>query len=243
MVGGDQLMYASPDVIALPDADGYAVLLCLRTGRWHLASPVLAQVWHHLAAGTDLTTAITAAAARYQVPASVLEGDLPAAALARARLLTTRRRQPGPVTAAVTASGPPAAGHVTAPDTPVAGRYRAAAAAAFAAVVVLRHAPLRAQIRVLHLASRLPARTPAAGDGAGLVTAARRAARRWPGSAECYEISMTAFLAGVLTGRTPRWCLGARLGPFSPHAWIEAGDTVIDTDAPQASPCRALIRI
>jgi hypothetical protein len=236
-------MYASPHVIAAFDDDGYAALLCLRTGRWHLASPVLAQVWHHLADGSDLTTAITAAAARCQASASALEGDLPAAALARARLLTLRPRQPGPVTAAVTASGPPAAGHVTAPDTAVPGWYLAAAAASFAAVIVLRHAPLRAQIRVLHLASRLPRRTPAAGDGAWLVTAARHAARRWPGSAECYEISMTAFLAGVLTRRTPRWCLGARLAPFSPHAWIGAAGTVIDTDPPQASPCHALIRI
>jgi Transglutaminase-like superfamily len=234
-------MYASPHVLAAYDDDGYAVLLCLHTGRWQLASPVLASLWRQLSDGNDLSTALAATAAQYQVPASILNRDLPAGALAAARLLTRRRRRPGRITAAVTASGPPARGHTTVPEVAVPGWYLAAAAAAFTAVIAVRHAPLSLQIRFLHLVSRLPGRRPA--DGIALVAAARRIARSWPGSAECYEISMTAFLAGVFTGQRPRWCLGARLGPFSPHAWIETSGTVIDTDPPQATPCHALIRI
>jgi hypothetical protein len=108
---------------------------------------------------------------------------------------------------------------------------RPTAAAEFAALVLalmmLRCLPLRITITIASVIGRLGTRPATEADALGAIAACKQAADWWPGRAACLETSLAAYIALALRRCRADWCIGCRLGPAEPHAWVEtaAGPT------------------
>ncbi|MBO0802128.1 MAG: lasso peptide biosynthesis B2 protein [Nocardiopsaceae bacterium] len=105
------------------------------------------------------------------------------------------------------------------------GTSRPPVAAEFAALVLallmLRCLPLRVTITIAGVIGRLGTRPAAAAEALDAVSAVKQAAAWWPGRAACLETPLAAYIALALRRRRADWCIGCRLSPVEPHAWIE----------------------
>lgn len=121
------------------------------------------------------------------------------------------------------------------------------AAAEFAALtlalMMLRCLPLRITITIASVIGRLGTRPATEADVLGTIAAIKQAARWWPGRAACLETPLAAYIALALRRRRAHWCIGCRLGPVEPHAWIETAVGPVGEPDQAGRPLRAAVRI
>jgi hypothetical protein len=241
---------ATNNVIALPDQDGYLLMVHLTRGQWMIAEPDLAAIWAQLEQGLELHDAIRAAARESDVDLGLmqeaLEQQLPT--LIANGMLAERWRGPGRLGRAVCVRGPSTATRTTASAVDATGslRYRIAASLGLTIAVALARAPRSWHLRLLIAIRRIRRQRPTLQGTTKLVATVLRAAERRPGWAECFEISQAAFVAGAILGEAPAYCVGAQFTnelPLSIHMWLEADGTAVDHADQHGRRYQALIRI
>ncbi len=222
---------ASHRVAAAGDADGYMQLLNLRNKQLAVINPTMRRLWGLLEEGLELDAATTTLSTGEGVPVSTLRRDLaePIAELESCGMLATRWRQPGRLLRAVIADGSsPSRVTVTTADEQAPAHYTVAGAVGFAVAILLQRLPLPFTLQLMRGARRLRPQHPALTSSRQLVATVRRLARHHPGWADCYEISMGAFLAAALLGCAPTWSLGADIGSRECHAFLQVDGTAVD---------------
>jgi hypothetical protein len=233
-------------VLAVYDAEGWALLLNLRNGRKVVLEPAMGFVWGLLEQGSELHAAVQALRERLS-PSPELDQAIEQAVaeLRRAGVLTTRFQVSGPATGLI-AHAPTASNRIVADERPLSPVQRFAATAGFAIAIAIIHLPIpfSAQLAIVRGVSRLRRQRPRFELSIGVVAFVRRIARPYLGWVDCYEISLGAFIALALTGNAPDWCWGARFGQLDRHAWLEDAGAAIDHKAVTTDrPYKCVIRI
>jgi hypothetical protein len=231
-------MYAVAAVARADANDGSALLLQLsaRASRasFVLLSPEAAFLWRSLEGGCCLAEAIRAVACHYGIDARQVRADMTAIVeqLRAEGFLSARQQRPDRCLGRMPRE--PARVRLSPPgDARPPWRDKAAMVIGFTAALIILHAlPLNAVLAVMRGARRLRRQAPTVDSTTHLVACAARLARRYPGKADCLEISVAAFITGALLGKAPGWRLGVAFRPLWRHAWVETGDTAID-HAPQ----------
>lgn len=121
------------------------------------------------------------------------------------------------------------------------------AAAEFAALalalLMLRCLPLRITIAIAGVIGRLGTRPAAEADVPDAIGACKQAADWWPGRAACLETPLAAYIALALRRYRADWCIGCRLGPAEPHAWLETAAGPTGEPDHAGRPLHAAVRI
>ncbi|MDI3405949.1 lasso peptide biosynthesis B2 protein [Streptomyces cavernicola] len=125
---------------------------------------------------------------------------------------------------------------------PLPDRLGAIAALAVASALV-QAAPLRCTLAVARITKRCAHRPATAEEGVRAVAARDWVSRFFPGRAACLEISLAAFLALALRGRSVDWCIGCRFDPCESHAWIEAESGPVGEPETPDRPFHVTLRI
>ncbi|WP_306368994.1 lasso peptide biosynthesis B2 protein [Nocardiopsis sp. CC223A] len=113
----------------------------------------------------------------------------------------------------------------------------------FTVAVTLSALPIGRAVRVVGWLRRL-VRRPAGFDEAMVaVVAARRAGVWFPGRAACLENSLAAVFTAALLGRRVDWCVGARMMPYTAHAWVEAEGRPVGEAAAPDRPYLLIMRV
>jgi hypothetical protein len=222
-----------PHVHATADQSGCLVLLNRRTGQLYALNPTGTLLWYELAEDGDVDRSIGVVVDRYAAVAPErVRGDaeqLLTDLIARGLL---EPHFPGAAADGVAARP----GRV---GTAWADRF--AAAVAFPVALLLLRLPFGLTTRLVGLRRRWVTRTATVAEAYGLLAAAGRAARRYPGRAACLELSVTTVIAATLRGRAVDWCLGTATDPRRFHAWVEVDGTSIEL--PDDEPAGNYIRM
>jgi hypothetical protein len=218
---------ASHRVIAVYDpATAWALLLNLRTGLLVSLNPAMGHVWRELENGCNLAEAIGTHVARGGHPPDAAAIDV----LARHGMLSSRRSTSRGRAIKLSSREAWPTRRVVATDDGVSWGDMVAASVGFATVIAVAHLPIpfSTGLGLIRGLAGIRRQRPTLTSTCRLVAAARRVARKHPGWADCFEISLAAFVAAALKGQAPDWCFGARFGPLGRHAWLEAENTAVD---------------
>jgi hypothetical protein len=127
------------------------------------------------------------------------------------------------------------------------GSSGSATAAEFAALalalVMLRCLPLRITITIAAAIGRLGTRPATEADVLDAIAAINQAADWWPGRAACLETPLAAYIDLALRRHRAHWCIGCRLGPVEPHAWLETAAGPTGEPDHAGRPLHATVRI
>lgn len=99
--------------------------------------------------------------------------------------------------------------------------------------------------RLVALTGRLAAitaRPVTVTETSSMVAAVRRAARHHPGRIACLEEAIAVVVLAALRGRTVTWCVGARLMPYTAHAWVEVEGKPVGQPSSPERPYLLLLR-
>ncbi len=245
-------MHAAASVAVAYDEDGSALLLNTslreRNPEFVRVTPEVGLLWQRLTEGQALAVALQAVATEYAVPVEQVQQDMAPciADLTRRRMFTNRWKRSR--LAIEDPLGATATNRVTAARStkrPPRYRYRIAGVAGFVvSLVLLRLLPLRVTLAIMQASLHLRRQTPTLDSAERLVVCARQAARHYPGNADCLEISIAAFFAGVMLGEAPQWLFGATFRPLRRHAWVQHADTAFDHEAQRPdTPYRVMLGV
>lgn len=107
-------------------------------------------------------------------------------------------------------------------------------------LVRLKFSRVVSAIRLAKRTCRRPATTT---EATRISTAIRHAARHRAGRVACLEHSLAAVFLAILHRRSVDWCIGARLMPYSSHAWIEVDHRAVGGPATRDRPYHVLLRV
>jgi hypothetical protein len=248
---------AIDSTVTWTDTHDQTLFLQIRTGQWFVGNAVYTALWDGLEEGRALDTAIANLAKAGADPVQVrrdVERDLPG--LLRAGILTRRRpgSPPQRLQAIVGDETQPGRREWVDSTDRIPRRVAMVGAVGFMAAMLLKPLPFRMQLEVLMAIRRACPLRPGLSDTRRLATAVKRAARWYPGRAECLEQSMGAFVAGALLRAAPSWCIGGRivaasddgwaLDPSAPrHAWVESSDRTPVDYAEQDARSVTMLRV
>lgn len=111
------------------------------------------------------------------------------------------------------------------------------------ALVMLRCLPLRVTIAIAGVVGHHGTRPATEADVLDAIAACKQAADWWPGRAACLETPLAAYIALALRRRRAHWCIGCRLGPVEPHAWLETAAGPVGEPDRAGRPLHAAVRI
>jgi hypothetical protein len=235
---------ATGQTITALDADGYIIFLSISKGQWMVGEPAIAAVWDQLESGVDLDTAITNAAEGWVDPDRLradVQRQVPK--LLRAGILsTTPPRSAPPRLSRIVADTQPSRRDTVDVDPRPPRRLMIAAAVGLVAGLTIQLLPFWLQLEILMAVRRIRPNRPGVEEAKLLVAAVKRAARPYPGWADCLEQSAGAFFAGALLGAAPDWCIGGHASANIYHAWVQADGVAVDYVQPGGAPI-AMIRI
>jgi hypothetical protein len=217
-----------------------ALVLNVRTGRFGYLSPSIGYVWELMERGLSLDDAAETVIREWRASEDVRSE---ARLLIGLRMVSTRRAKPAAWLTALVPQLAVASTRIVVRDADVSRSrwYRAAAAISFcvATALLLRWPSIKRERRtivpfwvlpaLMTLACRVRRQRPATVDSTKRAVATVRAiARRYPWRADCYNITVAAFIVEAIRGQAPAWCLGGILGRELRHAWLECGGIAID---------------
>lgn len=218
------------ETIARIDSDDCILFLQAKTNCWGAGDPAIAEVWKQLATGIDLDAAITAAAEGWvdrQVLSTDVERQLPD--LVASGILTTEPPgRPSSLLSRIAAAGQPARRESAEAHPRPPARVRIVGGVGLVLALMLKALPLWWQLHLLAAVRRKRPARPGLEVSRQLAHAVTRAARYYPGWADCLEQATGAFLAGALLGAPPDLCIGGHLASDTYHAWVQAEHVAID---------------
>ncbi|MBP2323008.1 hypothetical protein JOF56_003393 [Kibdelosporangium banguiense] len=218
--------FTVPDSVhAAEDSNGDLVLLNQATGRWHKLNRTGTDVFLALRSDVGLDEAVEALIHRHpDIPAERIRQDVD-------RLVGTLVER-GLLVLADDFKRSAAAVLMTPakPGRPITAGQWVITMAGFVLAVVLLRLPFRiVTTSVIRLRRLLLRRNASVDEARSILAAAHRVSTYYPGRVACLELSLTAVLAGALSGLGIDWCLGTAVDPQTFHAWIEVeGEPVTD---------------